>query len=100
MKLGQFRGLPTVLFAAALVAVCGSAPVALAHSGHSQPTHGSAEPAPPWHPPPPQALRAVPPPGSSTVLLGIVPVAMYDTAVALGLDEEAFLTQQSPPANT
>jgi PAP2 superfamily len=100
MKRGQFRGLPAVLFAAALVAVCGSAPVALAHSGHSQPADGSAEPVLTWNANATQAITAGRPPASSTVLLGIVHVAMYDTAVALGLDEEAFLTQQSTPANT
>jgi hypothetical protein len=47
-----------------------------------------------------QAVVAGHPPASSAVLLGIVHIGMYDTAVALGLHTEPYLGRERAPRGT
>src|SRR4030095_1846627 len=47
-----------------------------------------------------QAIVAGRPPATSAVLLGIVHVGMYDTAVALGLRAEPYLGREHAPRGT
>jgi hypothetical protein len=80
--------LVAALVGAALLAV--PAPAAQAHTG---PVAGRPDPVLAWSAHAQQAIVAEAP-AASPVLLGIAHVAMYDTAVALGLRAEPFLHRE------
>src|SRR4051812_25873559 len=61
---------------------------------------GPADPVLVWSGYAEQAVVAGRPPGSSAVLLAIVHVGMYDTAVALGLHTQAYLHRERAPRGT
>ena len=61
---------------------------------------GPADPVLVWSGYAEQAVVTGRPPSSSAVLLGIVHIGMYDTAVALGLDAEAYLYREGAPPET
>ena len=67
---------------------------------HDSPAQGSAGPVLDWNSYGAQAIVAGRPPSSSEVLLGILHVAMYDTAVALGLDADPYLRRDRAPRHT
>ena len=83
------------VLAAALVGV--AVPRAYAHDS---PARGSTDPVVAWNAYGAQAIVAGRPPSSSSVLLGILHVAIYDTAVALGLDAEPYLRRDKAPRHT
>jgi hypothetical protein len=58
---------------------------------------GSADPVLVWSGYAEQAIVTGRPPASSAVLLGIVHIGMYDTAVALGLPAEPYLYRERAP---
>jgi hypothetical protein len=64
------------------------------------PAQGSASPVLDWNAYGAQAIVAGRPPSSSSVLLGILHVAIYDTAVALGLHAEPYLRRERAPRDT
>jgi hypothetical protein len=74
------------------------APTALAKGPDG--AYGPADPVLVWSGYAEQAVVAGRPPGSSAVLLGIVHVGMYDTAVALGLRAEPYLGREHAPRGT
>lgn len=99
MKRIRWRaGLVGTLVVAAVGVGVAAAPNALAKA----PTEvsGPADPVLVWSGYAEQAVVAGRPPASSAVLLGIVQIGMYDTAVALGLDAEAYLDQEGAPPGT
>ena len=67
---------------------------------HDSPAQGSAISVLDWNAYGAQAIIAGRPPSSSSVLLGILHVAIYDTAVALGLDAEPYLRRDRAPRHT
>ena len=73
--------------------------VAPAASAHGSPTSGSAEPVLVWSAHAQQAVVAHSP-VTSPMLLGVAHVAMYDTAVALGLRGRPFLGRDRAPQPT
>jgi hypothetical protein len=82
-----------------LVAALFSVAVPRAYAGGSQ-SSGPADAVLDWNAYSAQAIVAGRPPASSAVLLGIVHVAIYDTAVALGLDAEPYLRRDRAPRRT
>jgi hypothetical protein len=67
---------------------------------HGSATGGPAEPVLTWNAYAEQAISAGRPPASTFVLLGITHVAIYDTAVALGLRAAPYRTRQRAAPNT
>lgn len=89
--------------ALSLLGAAAPATAAQGHGGHRSgaPTRGPAEPVLTWNAYAEQASSAGRPPASTFVLLGITHVAIYDTAVALGLPARPYLTRQwAPPATS
>ena len=67
---------------------------------HHLPSQGPADPVLDWNAYGAQAIVTGRPPSSSSVLLGILHVAIYDTAVALGLDAQPYLRRERTPRDT
>jgi hypothetical protein len=67
---------------------------------HPSPSDGPAEPVLTWNAHAEQATSADRPPASTFVLLGITQVAIYDTAVALGLPARPYLSRHWAPRGT
>jgi hypothetical protein len=87
----------------AVLSVLGGLPAAVAAQAdawHGSPASGSAEPVLTWNTYAEQATSADRPPASTFVLLGITHVAIYDTAVALGLPAAPYRTRQRAAPNT
>ena len=80
------RRLLILVFVAALTGVLGLAPPAAANQ-----SNGQADPVLVWSGYGAQAITAGRPPASAMVLLGIEHIAIYDTAVALGLRADPFV---------
>ena len=87
-----------VVVAAAAGTGAMAAPTALA-KGRAE-ASGAAGPVLVWSGYAEQAVVTGRPPGSSAVLLAIVHVGMYDTAVALGLHAQAYLHRERAPRGT
>jgi hypothetical protein len=80
------------------VAVGFAVPRASAHEATG--ASGPADPVVVWSAHAEQAVVTGRPPGNSAVLLAIVHIGMYDTAVAVGLDAEAYLHEERVPRRT
>jgi PAP2 superfamily len=83
-----------------LLAAIAPASAGQARDHRSAPAAGPAEPVLTWNAYAEQAIAAGRPPASTFVLLGITHVAIYDTAVALGLPARPYLTRQPTPPDT
>jgi hypothetical protein len=83
-----------------LLAAAAPATADAAISRHEPAANGSAEPVLTWNEYAQQATSAGRPPASTFVLLAITHVAIYDTAVALGLPAKPVLAWESTPLDT
>jgi hypothetical protein len=99
MRRIRWRLLSTGLVVVAVLGVgTTAAPTAFAHG--SAGASGSAEPVLVWSGYAEQAIVAGRPPGNSAVLLAIVHIGMYDTAVALGLPARPYLERERASRGT
>ncbi|HEX2772161.1 MAG TPA: vanadium-dependent haloperoxidase [Micromonosporaceae bacterium] len=98
----RWRATAVGTLALSLLGAAAPATAAQAHGGHRSgaPTRGPAEPVLTWNAHAEQATSAGRPPASTFVLLGITHIAIYDTAVALGLPARPYLARQWAPPDT
>jgi hypothetical protein len=99
---GCWRAIAVGTLALSLLVAAATATPAQARAGQppGAPASGPAEPVLTWNAYAEQAAAAGRPPASTFVLLGITHVAIYDTAVALGLPARPYLTRQWAPPDT
>jgi hypothetical protein len=93
---GMNRRLPVLVFVAALL----TGVLGLAQSAAANQANGQADPVLVWSGYGAQAVTAGRAPASAMVLLGIEHIAIYDTAVALGLRADPFVARVSARVGT